>query len=227
MPAFIIGAIGLAASIGGGVMGAQGQASSAKAQAQQAEINRQWQEFEKQMNLGIARGKMGIAEMDRLYRNKKIIGQSREMQLAQQRAAREQYQYTTQQFSRNFRQSADLAKSSMQSRGIGRGGTAAAISNQQIINAASDQLRMQTNFENQMDMFANQRNQALSQINARTADAPPMYIPSTPIPMPNTQGMVLGAALSGLGQGLGAFGGVLAGGRQAGDQSSASAPNNP
>ena len=110
------------------------------------------------------------------------------------------------------------------SRGVGRGGTADAIANQQRINTASDQLRMVSNLENQMDMFENQRNQQLGQLNARSADRPPAYIPSTPIPMPNTSGMIMGAALSGIGAGLGAFGGMIAGG--GGSAGSGSLPAN-
>lgn len=213
MPVMIaLGVAGLASSIGGSVMGAQGAASSAEAQAMQAEINRQWQEFEKDMNREIQRGQMGIAEMDRLYKNRRTIGQSFENELAQSRAAREQFQYSTQQFSRNYRQNSEAMAASAGSRGVGRGGTAQAIQNQMRLNTSSDQLRMVTNLENQMDMFENQRAQQLGQLNARSADRPPAYIPSTPIPMPNTSGMVLGAALSGLGQGLGAFGGMIAGG---------------
>lgn len=206
-----LGVAGLAASVGGSVMGAMGQASNAKAQAMQAEVNRQWQEFEKQSNLIAQRGKMGIAEMDRLYRNEKLMGESFENLLAQNRAAREQFEYSTNQYSRNFRQNEAAFQVSAGSRGAGRGGTADAIKNMSRENSASDQLRIKANFENQLDMFENQRNQQLGQLNARSADKPPMYIPSAPIPMPNTDGMVLGAALSGLGAGLGGVAGMMSG----------------
>lgn len=213
MPVMIaLGVAGLAASVGGGVMGAKGQANSAKSQAMQAEINRQWQEFNKELNLEIQRGQMGVNEMDRLYQNKRAIGQSYENQLAQERAAREQFQYATQQFSRNYRQNSEAMSASMASRGTGRGGTADAIKNQQFMNAASDQLRMVGNLENQLDMFENQRNQQMSQLNARSADRPPAYIPSTPIPMPNTGGMIAAAALSSGGAALGGMAGMFAGG---------------
>ena len=207
----IIGAIGLAASIGGGVMGSMGQAASAKAQARQQEINLKWQEFEKQMNLEIQRGQMGIAEMDRLYKNKRAIGGSQETMLAENRAAREQFQYATNQFSRNYRQNSAAITASTGSRGVGRGGTADALANQLRTNTSDDQLRMVTNLENQLDMFENKRNQQLGQINARSADKPPMYFPSTPIPEPNTSGMVLGSILGGLGAGIGGMAGAFSG----------------
>ncbi len=206
-----LGVAGLAASVGGGIMGAQGQASQAKAQAAQAEINRKWQEFEKEMNQEIQRGQMGVSEMDRLYQNKKMIGTSFEAKLAQDRAAREQFEYATSQFSRNYQQQQGAIRASAGSRGAGRGGTADALANQLKTNSISDQLRIQTNMENQFDMFENKRNQQLGQINARSADVPPTYIPSTPIPTPNMSGMVLGAALSGLGNGLGGLAGMMSG----------------
>jgi len=206
-----LGIAGLAASVGGGVMGAEASASSAKAQAMQAEINRKWQEFEKEMNQEMQRGQLGIAEMDRLYQNKKVTGTSFENQLAQSRAAREQFQYATNQFSRNYSQTKAAVTSSSGGRGMGRGGTADALANQQRINASSDQLRIQANLDNQLDGFENARNQQLGQLNARAANMPPQYIPSTPIPMPNTDGMVLGAALSGLGSGLGGLAGMFSG----------------
>ncbi len=206
-----LGVAGLAASVGGGVMGAMGQASSAKAQAAQAEINRKWQEFEKQMNQEIQRGQMGVSEMDRLYQNKKMVGTSFEAKLAQDRAAREQFEYATSQFSRNYRQQQGAISASAGSRGAGRGGTADAIANQLKTNSVSDQMRIKSNLENQLDMFENNRNQQLGQLNARSVDMPPTYIPSTPIPTPNTDGMVMGAMLSGLGSGLGGLAGMMSG----------------
>lgn len=206
-----LGVAGLAASVGGGVMGAMGSASSAKAQAAQAQVNRKWQEFEKEMNLEIQRGQMGVSEMDRLYQNNKMIGTSYETMLAESRAARDQFQYATNQFSRNYSQQKAALSSSSGSRGMGRGGTADALANQLKANTTSDQLRIQSNLNNQLDMFENKRNQQMGQLNARSVDKPPSYLPSTPIPMPNTDGMVMGAMLSGLGQGLGGVSGMMSG----------------
>lgn len=206
-----LGVAGLAASVGGGVMGAMGSASSAKAQAAQAEMNRKWQEFEKQMNVEIQRGQMGVNEMDRLYQNKKVTGSSYETMLAESRAARDQFQYASNQFSRNYSQQKAALTSSSGSRGMGRGGTADALSNQIKANTTTDQIRIQSNLENQLDMFENKRNQQLGQLNARSADRPPSYMPSSPVPMPNTDGMVMGAMLSGLGGALGGVSGMMSG----------------
>lgn len=207
--------IGLAASVGGGIVSAQGQQSANVAQATQAEINRKWTEFEKQMNLEIERGKMGITEMDRLYRNQKLISMSREQELFKRRAAQEAFEYQSTQYSRSYRDAAATMTASLESRGSTRGGTAAALKNQLIENANADQFRMVKNLYNSFDQFANERQQTLSQLNARTGDMPPMYLPSAPIPVPANNGAVLGAALSGLGQGLGALAGARAGQRGA------------
>ena len=211
MPAVILGIAGLAASVGGGVMGAQGSASSAKAQAAQAEINRQWQEFEKEWGNQQQRGQMGLAEMDRLLVNTKIEDESLANMLSSQRAARDAFEYSTNQFSRNYRQTKAALTAGSASRGMARGGTADALKNQMAINTASDQIRIKQNFNNQMDMFENKRNQELSQRNLRPSTQPPTYMPSAPIPMPDTSGMMTGAMLGAIGQGLGGAAGIYAG----------------
>lgn len=209
MPVMIaLGVAGLASSMAGGIMGAQGKASSMKAQAMQAEINRKWDEFGKELDLGRQRGQMGLAEFDRLFANQTIERDSLASQLAQGRAAQEQYEYASAQFSRSYRQMRAATEASMASRGAARGGTAEAIAKQMEMDASSDQLRIKANFNNQMDMFETQRNQQLSKRNLRQTTAPPQYIPSTPVPMPNTSGMVAGATLSGLGGMLGGLAGM-------------------
>ncbi len=211
MPAVILGIAGLAASVGGGVMGAQGSANSAKAQATQGEVNRKWQEFEKEWANQQQRGQMGIAEMDRLLINSKIEDESLANMLSSQRAARDAFEYSTNQFSRNYRQTKAALTAGSASRGMARGGTADALKNQMAINTASDQIRIKQNFNNQMDMFENKRNQELSQRNLRPSTEPPMYMPSAPIPMPDTSGMMTGAILGAIGQGLGGAAGIAAG----------------
>ena len=199
---------GLALGAASSVMGAAAQGQQQKAQAAQAEINRQLAEFEKQYNLEQQRGQMGLAEMQRILRQGQGQKESLAAMLQQKRASREQEEYASNQFSRNFRQQKARAEMSMASRGASRGGTADAIAAQLDRDAAADSARIRVNFQNQRDSFTNKRNAAMAELFSGPATAkPPTYFPSTPIPMPDTSGSQIAAALGGLGSVIGAYAG--------------------
>ena len=207
MPLFAIA--GIALSAGGMVSGAMGQRASAKAQYEQAKINQQWSEFEKQMSLTQQRGAMGLQEFDRLFGNAMLEKESLQQQVYGQRAYREQSRYNAQQILRGYRQAMAKQTSSMASRGAGRGGTADAIERQANEDMKNDFVRIRTNDTNQLAMFENQRNQMLKQRNMRPTNQPPTYIPATPVQSPNTSGMVAGALMGALGQGIGGLAGMF------------------
>ena len=209
MAAVALGVAGLAASIGGSMMGAQASATGSKAAYEQQRINQQWTEFEKQMSLTQQRGAMGLQEFDRLFGNQTLERESLEQQIYGQRAYREQSQYAAQQMVRSSRQAQAAQNSSISSRGMARGGSADAIRRQSEADFTNDLARMRVNDTNQLAAFGNQRNQMLKQRNMRPTNQPPTYIPATPIQPPNTSGMMMAAVLGGLGQGLGAVGGAI------------------
>ena len=218
-----LGIAGLAASVGGTMAGAQASANSAKAQAAQAEINRQWSEFNQEMQLIDQRGAMGLQEFDRLYGNQTLERESLETLVAQRRFTRDQQAYQTQMFVRQSRQLAARQQGTLAGRGMARGGTADAIARQADTDFYADLMRIETNADNQIAMFGNQRNAALKQRNMRPATQPPTYIPSTPIPPANTSGMMTGAALASLGTALGGMAGI-AGGLSSNSSTPADAP---
>ena len=206
---------GLALSVGGTVSGAMGQRQSTRAQYEQAKINQDWSEFEKQMSLTQQRGAMGLQEFDRLFGNAMLEKESLEQQVYGQRAYRDQQQYQLNQMVRSARQTQAKQTSTMASRGAGRGGTAEAIQRQAQNDLNNDWARMRVNEEQQLKMFANQRNQMLKQRNMRPSNQPPTYIPATPVQSPNTNGMMAGALMGALGQGLGGMAGMFAAGQNA------------
>ena len=222
MPAVTLGILGLAASVGGGVMGAQGQAQSAKAQYEQQRINQQWAEFEKQMSLTQQRGVMGLQEFDRLFGNQVLERESLEQQVYATRAYREQSQYNTSQLLRASRQAQARQSSTMASRGMGRGGTSDAIKAQAKTDMMNDLSRIRINDTYQIAAIENQRNQMLKQRNMRPSNQPPTYIPSTPVQPPQTGGMMAGALLGGIASGLGGLAGAFAAGQPS--SSAASTP---
>jgi multidrug efflux pump subunit AcrA (membrane-fusion protein) len=204
---------GLAMGAVGSIAGASAEASAAKAQAAQAEMNRQWQEFETQYNRTQQMGQMGLAEFDRQVAQQTGQKESLQMLLAQQRGARDQAMFQSQQFSRAYRQSKARLDGSMASRGTSRGGTAEALKRQSATDAANDSFRIRTNLGNQLDAFENQRNASLKQLfSQKVPAAPPTYFPSTPIPQPDTSGAMLGAVLSGIGSTIGGIAGANAAG---------------
>lgn len=207
MPLFAIA--GIALSAGGMVSGAMGQKASAKAQYEQAKINQQWSEFEKQMSLTQQRGAMGLQEFDRLFGNAMLEKESLEQQVYGRRAVQEQSQYSTQQLLRASRQAQARQSSSMASRGAGRGGTADAIKRQAETDTMNDLARIRVNETNQISALEAQRNQMLKQRNMRPSNQPPTYIPATPVQSPNTSGMVAGALMGALGQGIGGLAGMF------------------
>lgn len=204
---------GLAMGAVGSIAGASAKASQAKAQAAQAEVNRQWGEFQNQYNQQQQLGAMGLAEFDRQVARQTGQKESLQMLLAQQRGARNQAMFESQQFSRAYRQSSARLEGSMASRGTARGGTADALRRQASTNAANDSFRIRTNLGNQLDAFENKRNASMAQLFSKKAPpAPPTYFPSTPIPEPDTSGMMLGAVLSGIGSTIGGIAGANAAG---------------
>lgn len=214
--AVVIGAIGLAASIGGSMMSAQGSAQSAKAQYEQQRINQQWAEFEKQMQLTQQRGAMGLQEFDRLFGNAMLERESLEQQVFASRAYRDQSQYNTSQLVRASRQAQARQNSTMASRGMGRGGTSEAIKNQARTDMMNDLGRIRVNDTYQLAAIENQRNQMLKQRNMRPTNQPPTYIPATPVQPPNTSGMLMGAMLGGLASGIGGLAGAFSAGQSGG-----------
>lgn len=200
----------LAMGVMGSAASASASASQAKAQWQQAEINRKWQEFNQQMELTQQRGKMGLAEFDRLMANATLERESLQAMLAGQRALRDQQNYNWYQISRQQDTIRAKQKSTLASRGIGRGGTADAIQRQAEQDFYADMVRMRVNNRNEMEAFRSQRNQQLKQRNLRPVDQPPTYVPSTPIPAPDTSGAT-GQMLGAIAQGLGGLAGVAAG----------------
>ena len=206
---------GLALGAVGSIMGSAAQGQQQKAQAAQAEMNRQLQEFEKQYNLEQQRGQMGLAEMQKILRQDQGQKESLAAMLQQKRASREQEEYASNQFSRSFRQQKARAEMSMTSRGAGRGGTADAVRAQLDRDAAADSARIRVNFQNQRDSFENKRNAAMAELFSGSATPkPPTYFPSTPIPMPDTSGSQIAAALGGLGSVVGGMAGMADGSQQ-------------
>lgn len=206
MPVFTIAGIGLSAA--GMVSGAMSQAAQAEAQYEANRINQEWTEFEKEMSLTQQRGAMSLAEFDRLFGNAMLEKESLQQQVYGQRAYREQSRYNAQQINRAFRQASATRSSSMASRGAGRGGTADAISRQAERDQLNDRARIRVNDDNQLAAYENQRNQMLKKRNMRPSNQPPTYIPATPVQPPNTSGMVAGALLGALGQGIGGLAGM-------------------
>ena len=210
MAAVALGVASLVMGAAGAVSSAQGQATGARAQYEQQRINQQWSEFEKQLALSQQRGTMGLQEFDRLFGNAVLERESLEQQILGQRAYREQSQYQTQQLVRNFRETMARQSGSLASRGVGRGGSAEAIQRQTEKNMLNDHARLRINDEYQLAAFQNQRNEILKKRNLRPTNQPPTYIPATPVQMPNTSGMVAGALLGAVAQGLGGIGGAMA-----------------
>ncbi len=221
MAAIALGVAGLAASIGGSMMGAQASATGSKAAYEQQRINQQWSEFEKQMSLTQQRGAMGLQEFDRLFGNQTLERESLEQQIYGQRAYREQSQYNMSQIARASRQTEARQTASLASRGMARGGSADAIKNQTEVDRINDLARIQVNDQNALAAFGNQRNQMLKQRNMRPTNQPPTYIPATPVQPPNTSGMMMAAVLGGLGQGLGALGGAISASQPGADPTTA------
>lgn len=206
-----LGVASLAMGVAGSASSASASKSAAQAQYMQQEINRKWQEFDKEMELTRQRGVMGLKEFDRLFANALIERESLETYVNSKEALTRQQQY---QFMQVYRQQQTMRRKqqmSMASRGMGRGGTADAIAAQTEADFQSDMVRMRNNNQASLGALKNQRNQALRQRNMRPTDQPPTYIPSTPIPPPNTAAMD-GAILGAVAQGLGGLAGVAAGG---------------
>lgn len=201
---------GLAIGAVGSIASASAQSSQAKAQAQQAEVNRRWQEFETQYNLTQQRGQMGLAEMQRVLGQNRFQQSSMQQLVAQRRAIREQTEYANTQFNRQYRTAQASAEMAATSRGTGRGGTADALAASAERAAAEDSIRIQRNGKNQIDAIVSQRNAQLMEIFGKSQpQRPPTYFPSTPIPQPDTSGMMTGAVLGAVGGALGAYGGKM------------------
>ena len=212
MPVMIgLGAAGLATSIIGGLSSASASASNAEAQAMQAEINRKWNEFQTEYGIIQQRGQAGLAEMQRLLTNSQIEEESLRALFQNKSNVRAAEEFQTTQYMRQSRSLAAQQQSSLASRGMGRGGTADAIKRQQESDSLNDLLRISYNADAQMSLYENQRNQQLKSRNLNKAQMPGAYIPSTPIPMPDTSGMMTGALFSALGQGFGGAAGLMAG----------------
>jgi hypothetical protein len=208
---------GLAIGAVGSIASAQGQASAAKAQAQQAEVNRRWQEFETQYNLQQQRGTMGLSEMQRVLGQNRFQKESMAQMVAQQRAIRQNTEYQNTQYNRQYRTAEANRSMTMNSRGVGRGGTADALERQLNHTAAEDSLRIRQNGQNQLDAVASQRNAQLMEIFGKAqAPKPPTYFPSSPIPQPDTSGMMTGAVLGAIGGAIGAYGGKMMANRSTG-----------
>lgn len=205
-----LGVASLAMGVAGSASSAAAGKAGAKAQHMQAEINRKWSEFEKETELIRQRGAMGLKEFDRLFTNRQIEKDSLAEMVYGRRAAKLQQDYTYHQVYRQFQTIANKQKSSLASRGMGRGGTADAIARQAEADFNNDMVRMRVNNQQQLDAFKNQRSAKLRQRNMRPSDQPPTYIPSTPIPPPNTAGYN-GQILGAVAQGLGGLAGVAAG----------------
>lgn len=202
---------GLAIGAVGSIASAAGQASAAKAQAGQAEVNRRWQEYETQYNLEQQRGAMGLSEMQRILGQNQFQRSSMEQAVAQRRAIREQTEYANTQFNRQIRSARASANMAAASRGTSRGGTADALERQMDRVSAEDSIRIQQNGQNQIDAIMSRRNAELMNIFGKPQPPkPPTYFPSTPIPQPDTSGMMTGAILSGVGSLVGGIGGVMA-----------------
>lgn len=225
MPVAIgLGVASLATGIVGGLSSAQGAKNQANAQYQQAKINQQWAEFEKQLSLTKQRGAMGLAEFDRIFANQTLERESLEQSFYGKQAARERREYDLAQYYRQSKQIRAQQVSSMASRGMGRGGSADAIRRQTEADFANDLARIDTNFDYQMSTIENQRNQALKQRNLRPSDQPPTYIPATPVQPPNTSGMMTGALLGAVAQGLGGLAGVVGAAQPSTSSAPASSP---
>tara|TARA_B100001059_G_scaffold222456_1_gene246418 strand:+ start:5636 stop:6358 length:723 start_codon:yes stop_codon:yes gene_type:complete len=209
--AVALGAASLAMGVAGSISSASAGAANAKAQHAQAEINRKWQEFDKQMELTRQRGAMGIAEYDRLFANNLIEKESLQQMVLGKEAAKRQQDYMFTQASRAHRTMREKQRMSSGSRGMARGGTADALARQTDSDFNSDMVRMRNNNAAQMSMFTNQRNSSLRQRNMRPVNQPPTYVPSTPIPAPNNAqytGQIMGAVAQGLGGMAGAVSGM-------------------
>lgn len=206
-----LGIASLAAGVAGTMSSASSAASNAQAQAAQAEINRKWQEWERELNTINMRGDAALAEFNRLYNNSVIERESLEVLMAQKAASRAAEAYEVNQFVRQSRQLNARQQSSLASRGMGRGGTADAIKRQADSDFWNDLIRIEANYDNQRSMYDNQRNQALKQRNMMTTKMPATYIPSVPIPQPDTSGMMSGAIMSSIGQIAGGAAGIYAG----------------
>ncbi len=194
----------------GSVAGAQGQATGARAQYEQQRINQQWSEFEKQLSISNQRGAMGLQEFDRLFGNAILEEESLKQKVLGQRAYREQSRYNTQQLIRSSRQAQAKQRGSLGSRGFSRGGSSDAIKQQADNDLLNDLARIRVNDEYQLAAFENQRNEVLRKRNLRPTNQPPTYIPATPIQPPNTSGLIAGALLGSVAQGLGGLAGVKA-----------------
>lgn len=208
--AVALGIGSLALGVAGTASSASAGASSAKAQWMQQEINRKWAEFDKEMQLINARGDMGLRELDRLMQNATIERESLEAYVYGKRAKKQEQDYLYHQVYRQYQTIQAKQKSTLASRGVGRGGTADAIARQTDADFNSDIARMRVNNTYEMAAFKNARNQALRQRNMRPSDQPPTYIPSTPIPQPSTAGYT-GQMLGAIAQGLGGLAGIYAG----------------
>ena len=200
---------GLAIGAVGSIAGAAGKANAAKAQASQAEVNRRWQEYETQYNLNQQRGAMGLSEMQRILGQNQFQRDSMGQLVAQRRAVNDATNYANTQYNRQFRSAKANVTMSMNSRGSGRGGTADALQAQLNHTAAQDSLRIKQNGQNQIDALASQRNAQLMQIFGKPQPPkPPTYFPSSPIPMPDTSGMMMGAVLGSIGGAIGSYAGA-------------------
>ena len=83
--------------------------------------------------------------------------------------------------------------------------------------AAQDSLRIKQNGQNQIDALASQRNAQLMQIFGKPQPPkPPTYFPSSPIPMPDTSGMMMGAVLGSIGGAIGSYAGAQMAGSSTG-----------
>ena len=218
-----LGVAGLATSMISGIAGAQSAASNAEAQAMQAQINRQWSEFQNQYGIIQARGQAGLTELQRLTNNANIERDSLRMLLNNKAAVRDAEAYTISQYQRQSRSVMATQESSLASRGFARGGTSEAIQRQAAVDSKNDLIRIQSNADAQISQYTNQRNQQLAQRNLMKTSGPGGYIPSTPIAMPDTSGMMTGALLGAIGQGLGGVAGMFAGSQMGGSTPSAPA----
>jgi hypothetical protein len=210
MAAVALGVASLVMGAAGAASSAQGAATGAEAQYLQQKINQQWSEFEKQLALTQQRGVMGLKEFDRLFGNAVLEQETLEAQILGQRAYREQSRYKTQQLIRSSRQAQAKQSGSLASRGFARGGSASVIQQQADNDLLNDLARVRVNDEYQLAAFENQRNEMLKKRNLRPTNQPPTYIPSTPVQAPNTSGMVAGALLGAVAQGLGGLAGATA-----------------
>ncbi|MCP4743427.1 MAG: hypothetical protein GY871_14565, partial [Actinomycetales bacterium] len=172
-----LGVASLAVGVAGSASSAAAGKAGAKATYLQSEINRKWSEFEKEMSLVDQRGAMGLKEFDRLMANSTLEKESLSAQILGERNMREQQAYAYHQVYREMQTIKNKQGSTLASRGMGRGGTAAAIKAQTEADFHSDAVRMRNNNTNSLGMFKNQRNKSLKQRNLRPSTQPPTYIP--------------------------------------------------